>query len=301
MTINRRRAPSSKVSSDKKLGGHQREGDYATLIGGKVINGTQKGDVKDKIGNLHSVKSGKKWQVFLYGYERICESRYLNILRPCLDAFPKDFNQYVKDRTKCISFKEGYVKNHGKDATRRLSNEVVIKQLGANAYVESKNQLAKTTISTCSALKNKDFLHKFLDEALFNSGEVEFLAIKDDTYKKDGLFKIFAREDVLDILSSELFPSISIAGRVPEDYNVAGQKTLLCYMKTPVRAKNIVEIEIRNDSRIHYRQVRFNMYSEDTLSLLIDRAQPLPIKYFHENVVVYGKATLLLKNLLEYK
>ena len=32
--------------------------------------------------------------------------------------------------------------------------------------------------------------------------------------------------------------------------------------------KNIVEIEIRNDSEIHYKQVRFNMYSKDALFLL---------------------------------
>ncbi len=301
MTINRRRAPSSKISSDKKLGGHQREGDYATLIGGKVVGGTIKGDVKDKNGNLHSVKSGKKWQVFLYGYTRICKSHYLNILRPCLDAFPEDYDQYVKDRTKCIAYKEEYVKNHGKDATRYLSNDIVTKYLGANTYVESKNRLALTTTSICNALKNKDYLRKFLNEALFNDGEVEFLAIKDDTYDKDGLFKVFAKEDVLDILSSKLFPSVSIAGRVPEDYNVAGQKTLLCYKKTPKQTKNIVEIEIRNDSGIHYRQVRFNMYSKDTLSLLTDSPIPLPIKYFHENVAVYGKAILMMKYLLEDK
>lgn len=290
MTINRRRAPSSKISRDKKLSGHRREKDYATLIGGKVLGGTQKGDVKDKNGNIHSVKSGKKWQVFLYGYNRICNSRHLNILRPCLDAFPENYNQYVRDRTKCITFKEEYVKNYGKDATRHLSNDVVAKHLGANTYVESKNQLAKNTTPICNALKNKDRLRCFLGEALFNNTEVEYLAIKDDTYKKDGLFKVFAKEDVLDILSSGLLPSASIAGRVPEDYNVAGQKTLFCYKKTTIQKKNIVEIEIRNDSHIHYRQVRFNMYSKDTLTLLIDRPQPLPVKYFYENVVVYGKA-----------
>ena len=107
--INRRRAPSSEISSEKKLGGHQRESDYAKLIGGNCLHGTQKGDVKDKQGNLHSVKSGKKWQVFLYGYSRISNSRYLNILRSCLDAFPEDYKQYVKDRHDCISYTKKYI------------------------------------------------------------------------------------------------------------------------------------------------------------------------------------------------
>ena len=63
--INRRRAPSSEISSQKKRSGHQTEIEYAELINGEVIKGTQKGDVKDRNGNLYSVKSGKKWQVFL--------------------------------------------------------------------------------------------------------------------------------------------------------------------------------------------------------------------------------------------
>jgi len=295
MTINRRRAPSREISKEKKLSGHLREQAYAALIGGEVLRGTGKGDVKDKNGNLHSVKSGKKWQVFLYGYSRICSSLHLNILRPSLDAFPEDANRYFKDRIKCITFKEEYIKNHGRNATIQLSNNDIAKHLGINTYVKSKNRLAKTTISICNALKDKDRLRNFLDEALFNNAEVEFLVIKDSTYKKDGLFKVFAREDVLDILSAKLFPSVSTAGRVPEDYNVAGQKTLLRYKRTIGQPKNIVEIEVRNDSHGHYRQIRFNMYSQDTLSLLLDRPQPLPVKYLGKYVVAYGQAIKTLR------
>jgi hypothetical protein len=298
MTINRRRAPSSKISSEKKLSGHRREQNYASLIGGKVIGGTQKGDVKDKNGDLHSVKSGKKWQVFLYGYNRICNSSYLSILQPCLDAFPEDSNQYFEDRIKCIAFKEAYVEAHGRNATKSLSNNDVAKHLGANTYVESKNQLATTTSSTCNTLNNKANLRNFLDEALFNNDEVKYLAIKDSTYKKDGLFKVFAKEDVLDILTAKLFPSVSIAGRVPVDYNVAGQKTLLCYKKTARQTKNIVEIEIRNDSSVHYRQVRFNMYSKDALSLLLEAPQCIASSPLGEHIVVYGQA---IKTFIEKK
>lgn len=289
MTINRRRAPSSQISSDKKLSGHKQEEVYATLIGGKVLHGTQKGDVKDKNGKLHSVKSGKKWQVFLYGYNRISASLHLNILKTCLEAFPEDSKQYFIDRIKCISYKEDYIKIHGRELARNLSNEVLEKHLGANTYVESKRQLAKTINAICDVLKNRDQLRKFLEEALFNNTDVEFLAIKDGTYKKDEIFKVFAKKDVLDVLSAKLHPSISSAGRVPEDYNVAAQKTLLCYEKNG-RQKNIVEIEIRNDSDTHYRQVRFNMYSQDTLFLLLNSPQCLPVKSLNEHVVIHGKA-----------
>jgi hypothetical protein len=294
MAINRRRAPSSQISREKKLSGHLREDDYATLIGGETISGTQKGDVLDKKGNLYSVKSGKKWQVFLYVYDRIADSKNLKILQPCLDAFTKDPQQYFKDRIKCIEFKEAYVKEYGRAKAKELPNKVVINALGANEYIEAKERLAKSTVSVRDRLKDKNVLRGFLGEALFNNDEVSFLAIKDTTYKKDDFFKVFAKEDVLDILSDQLFPEVSKAGNVPEDYNVSAQKTLLCYLRNNGKSKNIVEIEIRNDSDVHYRQVRFNMYSKDALTLLLERQSPLPVKEVFNNVKVYGLAIELL-------
>jgi hypothetical protein len=294
MPINRRRAPSSQISREKKLSGHLREGDYATLIDGSTISGTQKGDVIDKKGNLYSVKSGKKWQVFLYGYDRISVSLHLKILQPCLDAFTKNSKQYFEDRIKCIAFKEAYVKEHGRAKAKQLSNDEVMNALGVNAYILSKEQLAQSTSAVRDRLKDKAILRQFLGEALFNNEEVSFLAIKDTTYKKDDLFKVFAKEDVLDIFSSQLFPEVSKAGNVPEDYNVPAQKTLLCYLRANGKSKNIVEIEIRNDSDVHYRQVRFNMYSKDALTLLLERAEPLPINETYSGVKVYGRA---VKNL----
>ena len=46
--INRRRAPSSQISSEKKLSGHTREHKLASLINAFVIPGTQKADIKKK-------------------------------------------------------------------------------------------------------------------------------------------------------------------------------------------------------------------------------------------------------------
>ena len=129
MTINRRRAPSSKISSEKKKDGHKNEVIFASLIKGEVIKGTQKGDVKDSFNNSYSVKGGKKWQIFLYTRKRIEESIYLNILKPCIDSFPNDYEKYLKDRVACISFKEKYIKENGREAGKLLSNEEVIKVL----------------------------------------------------------------------------------------------------------------------------------------------------------------------------
>ena len=290
MTINRRRAASSAISSAKKTGGHKNEEIYASLIEGAVIKGTQKGDVKDKIDFQYSVKSGKKWQVFLYGHDRIASSKYLKILQPSLEAFPENSEIYFRDRIRCIEFKEAYVKKHGREAAKLLPNRDVMEALGSNEYINSKSRLAKATSEACSKLEDKSFLRKFLAEALFNNDEVTYLAVRDSTYKKDNVFKTFEREDVLDIFSNSLFPATSKAGHVPEDLNVSGQKTLLRYAQDDKVLKNIVEIEIRNDSDIHYRQVRFNMYSKDALFLLIEGLHGSTVSSPIKGLSYFGRA-----------
>ena len=290
MSINRRRAPSSKVSSEKKLSGHIREFNYAKLIGGRTLGGTVKRDVEDKQGNFHSVKGGKKWQIFLYRENKIESSRYLNILLPCLNAFTADSKQYFQDRFECISFKEKYISKHGKIKAKALSNKIISSHLGINSYMRSKEQLALTTQAVSDKLCNPSFLRCFLGEAIFNNDEVMYLAVEDSTFKKDKLFKVFRRDDVLDILARKLYPSVSKAGLTPSDYNVGGQKTLLRYADGRKKDKNIVEIEIRNDSEHHYREVRFNMYSKDTLYLLLAELGGLLSRRLCEGVILYGKA-----------
>ena len=271
MTINRRRAPSSAISSAKKKGGHKNEGIYASLIQGEVIKGTQKGDVKDQLDFQYSVKSQKKWQIFLYSHDRIASSKYLKILKPSLEAFPIDSEIYFRDRVRCIEFKEAYVRKHGREEAKKLTNQEVIEAIGENVYVKSKTNLAHATSEVSRILTDKTFLRNFLAEALFAIDEVSYLAILDTTFKRDNIFKTFDREDVLDILSENLIPGTSKAGHAPEDFNVSGQKTLLRYTLGESTDKNIVEIEIRNDSDTKYRLVRFNMYSKDALFLLTEK------------------------------
>ena len=268
-TINRRRAASKEISSTKKTDGHKVEQEYANLISGTALQGTGKGDVKDFNGLLHSVKSGKKLQIFLYSYSRISSSKNLSILLPCLKVFPNSFEVYNNDRETCIEYKEKFLRNHGKEAAKKLTNEQVLKEIGPNKYAISKMALEKITKSVSMTLENKQNLSDFLDEAIFNINDVSYLVVKDSTYKKDSLFKVFYKKDVLKILTENLIPSVSSAGKIPQDFNVAGQKILLRYNKEDGKLKNICEIEIRNERLDHYRQVRFNMYSRDLLLLLI--------------------------------
>jgi len=286
MTINRRRAPSSKISSEKKKDGHKNEAIFASLIKGEVIKGTQKGDVKDSFNNSYSVKGGKKWQIFLYTRKRIEDSIYLNILKPCIDSFPNDYEKYLKDRITCISLKEKYIKLNGREAGKLLSNEEVIKELGENVYFSSKNLLNKNNNIISRKLLDKEVLKNFYNEALFNNDEVKFLTIKDNRIKDRNVFKIFKRDDVLNILTEKTFPQLSKAGRVPEDLNIEGQKILLCYKKDNGIFKNIVEIEVRNESDDKYRLLRFNMYSKDALDLF----EKLPKKTINNSIITYGEA-----------
>lgn len=291
--VNRRRAPDSSISRNKKLLGHSNEDIYARFIGGQVIKGTQKKDVEDTHGYFHSVKSGKKWQVFLYGYDRISKSKYLKILKPSLEAFPLEIDFYFRDRTICIEYKEKYLKKFGKQKTKLLTNEELRQILGKNIYMESKENLAKSTQKISESLNCSRFRRNFLSEALFNLKEVSFLAIKDTTYKKDGIYKVFSRDDVLDVLTSKLKPATSNAGHVSVDYNVANQKNLLVYEKSPNIFKNIVELEVRNDEK-HYRKLRFNMYSADTLFLLLQKYESMPQKAIHKKVTAFGASVDLL-------
>ena len=294
MAINRRRAASSAVSSERKLTGHRNEDDFSSLIEGHVISGTQKGDVRDGIDFLYSVKSGKKWQIFLYTHDRIENSKYLSVLTPCLDAFTENATKYFSDRTKTIAFKEQFLEKNGKKAIKELTNEEVYQQLGPNEYIEAKNRLRNSNLIASEKLKDKIFLRNFLAEAIFNNEEVTFLAIKDSTLKKDDIYNVFHREDVLKTFTAALTPGVSRAGYVSIDFNVDGQKTLLCYEKSNGVKKNLVEIEIRNDSDDHYRKVRFNMYSRDALTILL---QEYGAKYkIHpsKKVRFFGKACDLL-------
>ena len=270
------------------------EEEFATFIGASVIRGTQKADIKDKFDNLYSVKSGKKWQLVLYNYERIASSAHLKILQDCLDAFPENFKKYSEDRTSCIKYKEDYIKKNGREEAKSLSNSDVSRALGFNEYISSKTILQQRTKEVRDKLKDKTKLRLFLNEAIFNNDEVSLLAIMDTTYSKDNLFKVFSKEYVLDVLCKEVYPEVSSSGNVPEDYNVGGQKTILRYIRNG-KPKNIAEIEIRNDSETKYRRVRFNMYSKDVLGILLPPNNTIDVYKINSKVEVYEKAIKIME------
>ena len=51
--------------------------------------------------------------------------------------------------------------------------------------------------------------------------------------------------------------------------------------------RNVAELEMRNDSRLHYREVRFNMIVPRAMEMLLSIE---PQQVYSNDVVVYGGA-----------
>ena len=126
-----------------------------------------------------------------------------------------------------------------------------------NSYLNSKLKLPVVTKKMKEKFGEENQIRTFLEKGIFRNDEVDKLVVKEEKN-----FLIFDKKDVLDIFEESLEAKNSIAGRRIDDINIGGQKTILKH-KT-----NICELEIRNDSIEHYRQVRFNMKRKKALILL---------------------------------
>jgi len=139
----------------------------------------------------------------------------------------------------------------------------------------AKQRLRVHMVKLAEKLQDAMLLKAFLDKSIFNSGEVDYL-----TVKHKNLFHVFYYKDVLDVMCGnfEVCNSRAISsGQVPE------QKVLLRY-----KGINLGELEMRNDSPVHYRQVRFNMIIPKVISLLF---KEIPVtKEYSKRVLVHGNA-----------
>lgn len=123
--------------------------------------------------------------------------------------------------------------------------------------------------------QRRALLRAFLMKSIFNGGEVDYLTIL-----HDGIYHVFRNRDVVRAMGEVFTVDNSQArakGQMPE------QKVLFKH-----NDRNVGELEMRNDSRTHYQEVRFNMYKERALDLLIERTPQS--KMFSENIKVYGQA-----------
>lgn len=124
-------------------------------------------------------------------------------------------------------------------------------------------------------LQRRALLRAFLMKSIFNGGEVDYLTV----LEKDR-FHVFQNRDVIRVMG-EFFEVVNsqarVKGQVPE------QKVLFKY-----KGNNVGELEMRNDSPVHYQEVRFNMYKLKTLALLCDNISET--RDYSDNVRLYGLA-----------
>lgn len=250
--VRKRRAMTTEAARRVKLAGHEAEKEFANLIHGQIYQGTRKKDVIDKQNNIHSVKSGdKKWQIFLYGKKRFEDS--VGFLGACL--FIDCLDSFPEKR-------ENYLRNKTKYKLNLQSKMRALKD-----FLASTNQI---------------FLHSnkliFLQEAIFHSSEVDYF-----TVKENNLFHVFDASEVIRIIndSTNVVNSKAIQTDQMDD-----QKVIFKLSEADV---TIGEIEVRNDSKVHYRQIKFWMDREKMLDLLKNKIKPARKK--SDRIITYGKAT----------
>lgn len=143
--------------------------------------------------------------------------------------------------------------------------------------LRAKERLRKPMKKLAKLMSDENhILRAFLNKALFNGGEVKYLTIKHDE-----AFHVFLNTDVIGVMSANLEVCNSkqkAAGQMSD------QKVLFRY-----KGLNLGELEMRNDSPIHYRQVRFNMIKPKVMGLLFEHI-PRTMEY-NDKVYVYGNAS----------
>ena len=252
----RKRAMDPDDARFKKMTGHVRESDFAELIGGTVYNGSHidKTDVTDAQGYGHSIKGGTWWQIFLYSRNRLetnTEFQNLgnvgNLMIRCIDALPEDWDLYQEEYEKFL-------------AKRRLQEPMRL---------------------LMSEIRKPHIKPAFFEKAIFNGEEVDYLTVRPLYIPKDKEteFHIFAKKDVVDILSSNLDVQNSKArSRTQTD----DQKVIFRL------EKNVGEVELRTDRREKHRLTKFRLNSQSIFQLLTDN---LPERNeLTDEIICYGDA-----------
>lgn len=140
---------------------------------------------------------------------------------------------------------------------------------------EAKEKLRPHMVELANKLQDKYRLKAFISKSMFNGGEVNYLTVYDNNK-----FRVFWSKEVEQVIADNLEVANSQArqtGQFPE------QKVIFKY-----EGLNLAELEMRNDTPTHYREIRFNMIKPKAMKLLYSK---ITIKQKYNNVVVlYGEA-----------
>jgi len=129
----------------------------------------------------------------------------------------------------------------------------------------------------------KDYLSRsnnkliFFKKAFLNNGEVDYFTIKEGD-----VFHVFDGQEVIETIDNS---TVLVNSKAKRRGEIDDQKVVFKLANSGV---TIGEIEMRNDSPVHYRQVKFWMYKEKTLNLLKSKIRSERQKY--HRVIAHGRA-----------
>lgn len=140
---------------------------------------------------------------------------------------------------------------------------------------EAKERLRPHMVELANKLQDKYRLKAFISKSMFNGGEVNYLTVYDNNK-----FHVFWGKEVEQVMANNLEVTNSQAiqaGQFPE------QKVIFKYEGT-----NLAELEMRNDTPAHYREIRFNMIKPKAMKLLYSKITLK--KNYNNKVILYGQA-----------
>lgn len=146
-----------------------------------------------------------------------------------------------------------------------------------------KNLLKIPMTKLCEKLQDKNRLKAFLSKSIFNGGEVQFLTVFSKDTRK---IHIFYYEDVVDVLAE----NFSVENSKARTSNQTDAQKVLFKSST-----NIGEIEVRNDSTLHYKEIKFRLNAKKTLDILTSNLKNFDLpstinKIPNDRIYRYGKA-----------
>ncbi len=255
----KKKAMTSEQARRVRQTGHDDAKEFARLIGlpSDYQNDPQaKKDVIDLSGDAHSVKSGaKKWQIFLHSPNRFKR-----------DAIFKRLNGLGQLFLDCLDVFPDTFKEYRKNK------------------IHFKNSLKDPMRALKEKLQNKETLNVFLEKSFFNAGEVSYLTIK-----HSGSFYIFRNADVVKILTD----NINVENSIGEQKAIFKIKNTNPKTSNRFPAITIGEIEMRNDSLVHFKEIKFWMDKNKTLELL--KTNIFPIKKVKHGLFLCGKSLKTFK------
>jgi len=255
----RRRAMTSEQAREVRRSGHADAKEFASLIGlpsDYQNDPNAKKDVIDLAGDAHSVKSGaNKWQIFLHPSSRFEKDMIFRRLNGLGQLF-LDCLAVFPDKF------EEYKQNK----------------------IFYKDRLKKSMQKLKERLQNEETLRVFLEKSFFNAGEVTYLTIK-----HNNCFNVFHSDDAVKVLAD----GINVENSKGEQKVIFKIKNINAKTLKNFPLVTIGEIEMRNDSKIHFKEMKFWMSKDRTFELLKNNISP--VKEVKSRLFVYGKAIKIFR------